>query len=55
MTWILTACFGMTMSLCHQHMTFEYATQADCYKARESVLAQVGKGWAVCAPKKGQP
>jgi hypothetical protein len=55
MTWILTACFGITMGLCGQHRTFEYATQADCYQARESVLPQVGKGWAVCAPKKGQP
>jgi hypothetical protein len=54
MTWILTACFGMTFGLCNQVREFEYSSQDACYKARESVLSQVGKGWVICAPRKEQ-
>ena len=52
MTWVLTVCFGMTLGLCNQVREFSYPSQDACYRARESVLNQIGGGWAVCAPKK---
>jgi len=52
MTWILSVCFGMTLGICNQHREFEYQTQEDCYKARTSILSQIGDGHAVCSPKK---
>ena len=52
MTWILYVCFGMSFSLCNQIREYEYKNQEDCYRARESVLSQIGKGYAICSPKK---
>lgn len=52
MTWILAACFGMTFGLCNQYREFTYPSQDACYRARESILPQIGKGWAVCNPLK---
>ncbi len=52
MTWILSVCFGMSLGLCNQMRDYEYKTQEDCYKARESILSQLGGGHAVCAPRK---
>lgn len=51
-TWILSVCFGVTFAMCNTERQYEYPNQQDCYKARESVLSQVGKGFAVCFPKK---
>jgi hypothetical protein len=51
-TWILSVCFGVTFAMCNTERQYEYPNQQDCYKARESVLPQVGKGFAVCFPKK---
>jgi len=52
MTWILSVCFGMSFALCHQQRVYEYKTQEDCYKARESILSKIGNGYAVCATRK---
>lgn len=52
MTWLLAACFGMTFGLCNQYREFTYPSQDACYRARESILPQIGKGWAVCNPRK---
>lgn len=52
MTWILSICVGMSFAMCHQKVEYEYKSQEDCYRARESVLPQIGKGYAVCAPRK---
>lgn len=52
MTWILSICFGMPFAICYMQREYEYMTQEDCYKARESILPKVGTGHAVCAPRK---
>lgn len=52
MTWILSVCFGVSFAICHMQREYEYKTQEDCYRARESILPQIGKGHAVCAPRK---
>lgn len=52
MTYTLTLCLGMWLSLCGQIRTFDYLTADECEKARAAVSAQaIGKGYAICAPK----
>lgn len=56
MIYTLTLCIGMWMHTCGQHRTFDYPTIQECERARDAFPKDViGKGYAVCAPKKGTP
>ena len=52
MTYTLTICLGMFLSLCGNIKTFDYPTQAECEKARDALSKKaIGDGYAICAPK----
>lgn len=53
MTYTLTLCIGMFLSLCGQYRTYEYPNLNECERARASIPAKtIGDGYAVCAPTK---
>ena len=52
MTYTLTLCLGMFMSMCGSIKTFDYPTQAECEKARDAISKKaIGDGYVICAPK----
>jgi hypothetical protein len=53
MTYTLTLCLGMWLSLCGQIREYEYQSAAECEKARSAVSPKaIGDGYAICAPTK---
>ena len=55
MTYTLTLCLGMFLGICGGFKTFDYPTQADCEKARETVSKKaIGDGYAICVPKQSK-
>ena len=50
MTYTLTLCLGMFLSICGNIRTFDYPTQAECEKARDAISKKaIGDGYAICA------
>ena len=56
MTYTLTLCLGMWLSLCGQIRTIDYPSAEACEKARLTVPQKaIGDGYAICAPKTENP
>ena len=51
MNWILTICIGVTGATCYRQVEYEYKDHDTCYEARSAIKDQIGKGYAICAPK----
>lgn len=52
MTYTLTLCIHIWLSMCVQTRTFDFADRDACERERAAQLKVVGNGYAVCAPKK---
>lgn len=53
-TWILHACFSLTMGMCSTVREYEYATEAQCNAQRHSLVVSVRSGYVICYPKKAK-
>lgn len=51
----LTLCIGMFLATCGSLRTFDFPDYESCDKERAKQIQMVGKGYAVCAPKKKEP
>jgi hypothetical protein len=50
MTYTLTLCIGMFMSICGQVRTAEFPDYESCNRERREQVARVGTGYATCTP-----
>lgn len=52
MTYTLTICLGMWLSICGNVVTIDYPSKSECEEARRTVPEKsIGNGYAICAPK----
>jgi hypothetical protein len=49
-TYTLTLCIGMFMSICGQLRTADFPDYDSCNRERQAQLLRVGTGYAVCSP-----
>jgi len=48
----LSLCIGMFLALCGTYREFDFPDRESCERERAALIAKVGDGYAICAPKK---
>lgn len=57
MTWVLTICIAGGWFMCGHELVREYPTEAQCYKALDTLHHKYGRSninYALCSPKNTQ-
>lgn len=49
--WTLTLCVGMFAGICGQTRAYDFPSYEACHTERKVQVPNMGKGYAICAPK----